>query len=77
MSVALIEAMARDLPVIATDVFGTKEAIVYGESGVLIRLGNVPHLTRAIILVLSYSIQAKLMGTAEQDRMPLCFRAEK
>ena len=37
---ALIEAMARDLPVIATDLSGTKEAILNGESGILAQPRN-------------------------------------
>ncbi len=48
---ALLEAMAHGLPVIATPVGGIPEAVKDGETGLLVAPGNVDALAQAIASV--------------------------
>jgi glycosyltransferase involved in cell wall biosynthesis len=49
---AILEAMAGGLPVIATDVGGNSEAILYGKTGLLVPAKNPEKLASAIISLL-------------------------
>lgn len=44
MSVALLEAMASSLPIVATKISGNNELVVNGENGLLFAVGDVEHL---------------------------------
>jgi len=52
MPLGVLEAMAAELPVIATNIAGTVEIIQHGKTGHLIRAGNVQELADAIIELL-------------------------
>ncbi len=47
LSVAVIEAMASGLPVVATDVAAIREQVVEGENGFVCESGDVPAMVRA------------------------------
>ena len=49
LSLSLLEAMARGVPIVATRVGGTPEAIVDGESGLLVEAGDPIALAEAIV----------------------------
>ncbi|MGE0385218.1 MAG: glycosyltransferase family 4 protein [Gammaproteobacteria bacterium] len=49
LPMSLIEAMARGLPMIATNVGGNREIVLDGKTGVLIQPGDVDALSSAII----------------------------
>lgn len=66
LPMALLEAMASGLPIVATDVSGTKQVMVPDETGLLIPPGDVQQLREAIIRLLSEPDQAKAMGAAAQ-----------
>jgi len=59
-SIAVLEAMAAGLPIIATRVTGAAEAIVDGETGILVDIGNVHGLAEAECKLIG---DAKLIGT--------------
>lgn len=77
LPVSLIEAMASGLPVIATQVSGTKEVMVHGKTGLLVSPGDVNGLRDAILYFLSHPDQATWMGAAARRRVEEDFSAEK
>ena len=66
---SLIEAMALGKPVVATDVLGTQELVVDGETGFLVPLGDTRRLADRIAEVLRDDNLAGRFGRAGYDRM--------
>jgi glycosyltransferase involved in cell wall biosynthesis len=64
LAVVLMEATAAGLPVIATDVAALGEAVRPGDSGLLIRRGDVAALRRAIEALLGDAELRRRMGRA-------------
>ena len=63
-----IEAMASGKPIIATDVGGTSEAIIDGETGILVPAQNIEVMTSALLkLVNDKNLRSKL-GEAGRQR---------
>ena len=58
----LMEASAMCTPVVATDVKGNREAVVNGQNGLLVPLGDVQALTAALVDVLLDPVKARCMG---------------
>jgi len=59
---ALMESMALGIPVVATDVPGTRSLIQSGKTGLLVKYDDVPGFSSAIIKVLTDPILAKQLG---------------
>jgi glycosyltransferase involved in cell wall biosynthesis len=68
LPLAIMEAMAMRLPVVATRVAGNSEAVVDGITGVLAEAGQPPALARALVAVLSHSEQWRMFGDAGYTR---------
>lgn len=62
MSNAILEAMAMEKPVVATDVGGTGEVVRHGQSGLLIPPKDPEALAAAISEVLAQPVRAREMG---------------
>ncbi len=62
MSNALLEAMAMEKPVVATDVGGTGEVVRHWQSGLLVPAKDPPALAAAINEVLAEPARAREMG---------------
>jgi glycosyltransferase involved in cell wall biosynthesis len=77
LPMALIEAMASGLPIVATEVSGTKQVMIHGETGLLVAPGDVGALVSAIVAVLSDQARACAMGAAARDRVESAFSAKK
>lgn len=77
LSMALLEAMATGLPIVASEVSGTLQAITANESGVLVPPGDPGRLAEAIELVLSDPKWAREMGSTARQRAERDFSAEK
>lgn len=77
LPMALIEAMASRLPVIATRVSGTNQVMVHGETGLLVAPGNSAELAHAILELLSNPSMALQMGKAARRRVEIHFGAQK
>lgn len=69
LPLTVLEAMASGLPVVATDVGGTAEAVQHEETGLLIQPGNVPALTEALCSLLASPERRSEMGAAARARV--------
>ena len=72
---ALLEAMATGLPAVVTDVSGSGQVVVDGESGLVVPPGDVERLCAAIGLMLDDPDRAKRMGIAGRRRVDRFFSA--
>lgn len=61
---SVMEASAMGLPVVATDIRGCREAVLHGETGILVPAKNAPALTRALEDLLSDARRRESMGRA-------------
>jgi glycosyltransferase involved in cell wall biosynthesis len=77
LPMALIEAMASGLPVIATEVSGTNQVMVSGETGLLVPPGDASALATAIASVLTDPARAASMGAAARQRVEEYFGAQE
>jgi L-malate glycosyltransferase len=76
LPVALIEAMAAGLPIVATRVGGNPELIIHGQTGLLVEPENVANLAVSIRSLLIDPGQRAQMGEAAQIRMKTEFTVE-
>ncbi len=74
---ALLEAMATGLPIVASEVSGTVQAITPGESGLLVRPGDSRQLALALQAVLDDPAGAQAMGAQAKRRVERDFSAQK
>jgi glycosyltransferase involved in cell wall biosynthesis len=70
---AVLEAMAAAKPVVATRVGGVPEAVVHGETGLLVPSKDPEALAEAICLVLEHRTEAARFGEAGRRRVADCF----
>lgn len=63
------EAMAHGRPVVATAVGGIADAIVDGESGLLVAAGDEPALREAIVRLLADASLRRRLGAAARERV--------
>ena len=75
LPMALLEAMATGLPAVVTDVSGSGQVVVDGESGLVVPPGDVERLCAAIGLMLDDPDRAKRMGIAGRRRVDRFFSA--
>lgn len=76
-SVTLLEAMSVGKPIVATDVGGNAEAIINGESGIIIQPGDPVALANGIMEVLKDRKVAEEMGIKAQKRFEEFFTMQK
>lgn len=77
LPMALIEAMASGLPVVATQVSGSQQVVVSGESGILVPPGDSEQLRQAISSLIFDPVQSRAMGQAARERVEDMFGARK
>lgn len=77
LSNALLAAMAAGLPVVATDVGGTREAVVDKETGLLVPPNSPAPLAAAIRRLVGSPEEARRMGAAGRSRAEAEFPAER
>jgi glycosyltransferase involved in cell wall biosynthesis len=77
LSMALLEAMASGLPVVASAVSGSVQAVLPGETGLLVPAADVPELTKAIGQLLDHPARAQAMGVAAKRRVEQEFSAKR
>jgi glycosyltransferase involved in cell wall biosynthesis len=65
---SVLEAMATELPVVATNIRGCREAVVHGETGFIVPPKDAKALTEAVDFLLGNPDKAKDMGRAGRER---------
>jgi glycosyltransferase involved in cell wall biosynthesis len=73
ISLTLLEAMARGLPVVATRVGGNAEVVLDGETGFLIPTGSPAVLAEKILLLWRDPERARRLGQAGRERVERFF----
>jgi glycosyltransferase involved in cell wall biosynthesis len=68
LPVSILEAMATGLPVVASDIRGCREAVVAGETGLLVPPKDAAALTQAVLALLANPELARRMGEAGRRR---------
>jgi len=65
---SIIEAMSAGLPVVATDIRGCREAVIHGETGLIVPSKNTAALATAVGRLLANPEEAAAMGRAGRER---------
>jgi glycosyltransferase involved in cell wall biosynthesis len=65
---SVLEAMAAGLPVVGTDVNGTREVVVDGETGLLVPPDDVDALTDALRTLFADASLRRAMGRRGRER---------
>ena len=74
---ALLEGMATGLPVIATDVAGSRQVVVPGESGMLVAPGDPRALASAVTHLLENDVERERLGRGARERVEAEFSAAR
>lgn len=74
---AILEAMAAGLPVVATDVGGNAEAVVHGETGLIVPPQNPLALGEAILYLAQHPEIRERMGAAGRLRVQTRFSIDR
>jgi glycosyltransferase involved in cell wall biosynthesis len=69
LPVAVMEAMAMEKPVVAYNIRGVRDLVVDGETGFLVKFGDVSALAEKIIFLISHPDFAKEMGKKGRKRI--------
>src|SRR5262249_39832269 len=77
ISLTLLEAMARGLPVVTTQVGGSPEVVEQGVTGVLVPSRDPNALADAIPSMPAAPSRARQMGVAGRQRVETCFDIRK
>ena len=72
LSIAMLEAMATERPVVAADVTGMRETLADG-TGILVAVQSIENLTEAIIRLLSDQLLSKQLGKNARLRVETHF----
>jgi glycosyltransferase involved in cell wall biosynthesis len=73
ISLTILEAMARGLPVLATNVGGNPEVVLNGTTGLLVPAGDPAALAQGLVRLWSNRDDAQLMGRAGRRRAETYF----
>lgn len=76
LPVSVLEAMASRLAVVSTPVNGTPDAVISGQTGLLVPPGDVPGLGAALGALLTDPARREAMGAAGRRRVEQVFDAE-
>jgi len=77
LSSSILEAMAMEKPVVASDVGGVPEAVVPEETGLLCRPGDPDDLARAILKLMKESDRLEPMGRRARERVRTLFSLDR
>lgn len=72
----VIEAAAMGIPTIGTDIYGLSDAVVHGETGLLVPPRNAEELARALGVLLADNALRVKMGESAKQRAHALFEAD-
>jgi glycosyltransferase involved in cell wall biosynthesis len=72
----LLEAMAMECPVVATDIGGVREIVVNAETGLLVKPDDPEALAEAVLYLLDADAERARMGAAGRRRVEQHFGAD-
>ncbi len=72
-----LEAMACELPVVATSIGGLPELIIHGETGYIAEIGDIDRMARYAVELLTNDARYKLFAAASRKRAVEMFSADK
>lgn len=67
LPLAVAEAMAMGVPCIATDVGGTREIVIHGQTGLLVKPGSAEDLCQAIEYMIAHEDERRGMALAAKE----------
>lgn len=73
----VIEAAAMSVPTVGTDIYGLSDAVVNGETGILVPPHDATSLKRALFSLLDDPVRCAAMGAASRCRAERLFDAKK
>ena len=73
----MLESMAMQVPVLATNIGGLREAITPGATGDLLEPGNIEEMTQKIRSLMSDAAKCEQMGVAARALVMENFRNEE
>ena len=73
----VIEAAAMGVPTVGSDIYGLTDAVVHGETGVLVPPEDIDALYEGISLLLSDQLLCKKMGQSAKERAEKLFSADR
>ncbi len=77
LPIAVLEAMAFGIPVVATDVIGNREAVLNNETGLLVPVRNALAFARAVSALINDPRGEKKMGEAGRKRVAERFTTDE
>ncbi len=66
---SILEAMAMELPVVATDIRGCREAVIHNQTGLIVPPQNINQLAEALSTILTNTRLKKSFGKAGRQRV--------
>lgn len=77
LGLAVLEAMACGIPVVASNTGGLPEAVIHGRTGLLFAPGSADDLAASLTLLFEDENRAKAMGAAGRERVLEVFSARR
>lgn len=74
---SIIEAMAMEKPIIATNIRGCREEVFPGENGYLVEKENTSELEKAMVSIIEDPLRAELYGKRSREIVEELFDEEK
>ncbi len=72
-SLAMLESLAMEVPVVATRIGGTEEAVINGQTGLLVPIGDHEAMADALSDILNHHEERRIMGKTGREKVKADF----